>query len=77
MKFKKAVEAAVKSNLEKDERSNERQSKLTTKIASTLSELPPPPSAVGTTAGRQSRNAAVNAQVASILKSFNVRFDEV
>ena len=74
VKFKKALAAAVmKSNLEKEERDNEKQSKLASHIASALSELPHPPSAVGATAGTK---AVVNAHVASILKSFNVRFDE-
>ena len=71
-KFKKAVATAVKSNLEKGERENEKQSKLVSQIASAISELLPPPSAVGTPAGRQSMNAAVNAHVASILKSSNI-----
>jgi hypothetical protein len=72
VKFKKALAAAVKSNLEKEERDNEKQSKLASHIASALSELPQPPSAVGATAGLKARNAAVNAHVASILKSSNV-----
>ena len=76
-KFKRALAAAVKSNLKKSERDTKNQSKLASQIAAALAELPPPPSAVGITAGTKSRNAAVNAQVASILKSSNVRFDEV
>ena len=76
VKFKKALAAAVKSNLEKGERDNEKQSKLASQIAAALAELPPPPSAVGVTAGRQSRNTALDAKVASILKSYNVKFDE-
>ena len=76
VKFKKALAAAVKSNLEKGERENKKQSKLVSQIASAISELPQPPSAVGATAGTKARNAVVNAHVASILKSSNVRFDE-
>ena len=74
--FKRAVAAAVKSNIEKNEMDEEKQSKLASEIAAALSELPLAPNASGVT---RSRNPALDAKVSSalsILKSSKVRFDE-
>ena len=72
-KFKKAVAAAVKSNIKKSEMDEEKQSKLASEIATALSELPLAPNASGVT---RSRNPALDATVSSIIKSYDVRFDE-
>jgi hypothetical protein len=72
-KFGSAVAAAVKVIGVKDERSKKQCTALATELASVLSVPQPPPPAIGSLAVRTTN---VNAQVASILKSSGVRFDE-
>jgi hypothetical protein len=67
------VAAAVKRIGDKEERSKQQCTALATELASVLSVPQPPPPAIGSLAVRTNN---VNAQVASILKSSGVRFDE-
>ena len=79
--FNQAVLAAVESDRKKELKSSKKRQKFATELASVFS-LPPPPHpshvlhSVGSVAVRKS-DAEVEAQVASILTTHNVRFDEI
>ena len=75
-KFKKAVLAAAEAGRKKEEKSNQKRLEVASQLASVLSQSSSTPAhSVGSVAVRKS-DAEVNAQVASILSTHNVRFDE-
>ena len=75
-KFKKAVLAAAESVRKKEEKSNQKRLEMASQLASVISQSSSTPAhSVGSVAVRKS-DAEVNAQVASILSTHNVRFDE-
>ena len=75
-KFKKAVLAAAEAGRKKEEKSNQKRLEVASQLASVLSQSSSTPAhSVGSVAVQKS-DAEVNAQVASILSTHNVRFDE-